>query len=981
MKFMFLGPILSVSALVAQSTTPTSITAANWGSVTTPVYGTSQAGAYGGAELFPGPGQFGSYFSGVLPNGRKVTPAGFLSVQVGMNPVASALTPDTHFLVVANSTERQAAYSSYRSTINTGGYSLTVIDNTSLSVVSELNTSGSLYNSLIATGFGPYTIYASGGAGNDVKIFTLSNNGVLSPASPASIRIQPLLQVGSGFASSYAPAASTSLFAANGYLAAGAQSTFPAGMQFSPDGRFLYVACNTDNSIAVIDIYQNKVVRQLPAGNFPYGVAVSFDGTRVYTTNWGVTSYLFANPTYDANSGSLLSLSPVAGNQPAGFFVPQASATGASPASSSVSLFQAPGGNGYNLTAAGAMAAGPAPDGLNHVGGTHPGAIATVRNAATGIEMLYYTKANNDSLGMVRLDQFAVLPDFDLSPLSLSLADGHQVHGAYPTALVASPDASYLYVAESGMNSVAVLDISRPLAPVLLGRIPTGWYPTSLSLTSDGQFLFITNAKGIGEDINPLVTAGGNHPPTGIASDSATDSNSIFGTVQIVQVGPSVTFDKTTVLANNYAMNPPADTSVVPAGGQPSSLIKHVFVIVQENKTFDSVMGSLPLRFGSYASQSFQSAIGATYFNPQFNLVVPNIQALAQDFATAVNFYSDAEESNAGAQFLASGTATDYTERTVLNAGGRGLLANRNAEPEDYPEGGYIFNNAARNGVSFKDYGFLTTLAGSDNGVAIPTRSDDPASGLAGAPQLQSDNATLSSPLLNSGDVTSPTDGLGQQYFLSLPALAVLGGKNPNGEPRVDLNYPGVNLNISDQRRALEFIRDFDRMAAAGTVPQLIYIYLPNSAGGAIQAPNASGITTNAALQQAADGDAALGMIVDHLMNSPVYYDPSSRTGSAIFVTYASSQTAVDHIHPHRNLLVAISPFAKSSYLATRHYSSASVVKTAELLLGLPPNNLGDLFATDLRDMFQNAYNGISSGAIPFTRPAISRRSGATIVP
>ncbi len=359
--------------------------------------------------------------------------------------------------------------------------------------------------------------------------------------------------------------------------------------------------------------------------------------------------------------------------------------------------------------------------------------------------MLYYTKSNSDSLGVVRLDQYAVQPDFDLSPISVTLADGHNVHGAYPSALVASPDASRLYVAEPGINSVAVLDISRPLAPVLLGRIQTGWYPTSLSLTPDGQFLFITNARGIGEDLNPAVTSGnGNRPPTGVASDSATDSNSIFGMVQVVPVG-GITFDNTTVLANNYAMNAPADTSVVPAGGAASRLIKHVFVIVHDNKTFDSVLGALPSHFGAYASQNFQTVAGANYFNPQFTAVTPNLQTLAQNFSTAVNFYSDAQESNAGAQFLASGTATDYTERTVLNVGGRGLLANRNAEPEDYPEGGYIFNNAARNAVSFKDYGFLTTLAGSDNGTSSPANLD--------------------------------AMGLGQQYFLALPGLAVLGEK------------------------------------------------------------------------------------------------------------------------------------------------------------------------------------------------------------
>jgi hypothetical protein len=101
----FVLPLLPV-ALIAQ----TPITPANWGSVTTPIYGKFQASVYAGAELFPGPNQFGFYYAGVLPNGRKVVPAAFQTIQVGMNPVASVLTADTRYLIVANSSERQSSY-------------------------------------------------------------------------------------------------------------------------------------------------------------------------------------------------------------------------------------------------------------------------------------------------------------------------------------------------------------------------------------------------------------------------------------------------------------------------------------------------------------------------------------------------------------------------------------------------------------------------------------------------------------------------------------------------------------------------------------------------------------------------------------------------------------------------------------------------------------------------------------------------------
>jgi hypothetical protein len=118
-------------------------------------------------------------------------------------------------------------------------------------------------------------------------------------------------------------------------------------------------------------------------------------------------------------------------------------------------------------------------------------------------------------------------------------------------------------------------------------------------------------------------------------------------------------------------------------------------------------------------------------------------------------------------------------------------------------------------------------------------------------------------------------------------------------------------------------------------------------------------------LQQIADGDVGLGMVVQHIMKSPVYYNANNNTGAAIFISYDDAQSSLDHVHPHRTPMIVVSPFAKPG-AATRHYSTASIVKTGELLLGIPANNFGDLFATDLRDMFQSTYNGVTADDINF---------------
>ena len=99
------------------------------------------------------------------------------------------------------------------------------------------------------------------------------------------------------------------------------------------------------------------------------------------------------------------------------------------------------------------------------------------------------------------------------------------------------PDNKRVYVAEAGLNSVAVLDTTNPTQPKLLGRIPTDWYPTGAGVSKDGNTLYITNAKGVGEDINPLINNGPPRTqPAATGVKSSTNTNTIFGTLQ--QVAP-----------------------------------------------------------------------------------------------------------------------------------------------------------------------------------------------------------------------------------------------------------------------------------------------------------------------------------------------------------------------------------------------------------------------------------------------------------
>ena len=1031
-------------ALLGTAAQSQQIDGTNWGTLTAPVYGTSEkniaGGIYSAAELLAGPnkatelslpaGVTPTYFDGVLPNGKKVTPAGVVA-QIGMHPLGSVLTPDGQYIILSCDDERnisgglstQASTTTAGTPITlTGGYTITVLRTSDLKVAAQtpLNAVGPLFIGLqvIANGTGGYTVYASGGGSHNVKVLTFT-----PPATPTSlgaltigtpIAINPITS--NGTPTNFAASPNTAAFNGGDFpengggsggvvgSSSGNRLSFPAGSALSPNRRYLYVACNGDNSLAVIDTTTNAVIKQIPVGYLPYGVSVNRDGSKVLVSNWGVQQYSFlAPPTLDS-SGNIVGLTGVAPGQDVSslFFVPITSTTGNNPKTSSVSVVSVPGGNPANATLLGSIYQGQ-PLGLDDrsiVGETHPSATAIVRRGSVEVE--YVAKAGSDALGLMLVSNNRRLQDLDLSPLNLNL-DSHIVHGTYPNALAVSPDNTRLYVAEAGLNSVAVLDTSNPVAPVLLGRIPTGWYPTALSASADGKSLYIVSDKGVGEDINPNTNFTTN--PTASGVESFSNSNSIFGTLQKIDL-TAYALDKTTALANNYAVQSgPLDTSIVPLGGPASNKIKHVIFILHENKTFDSMLGN-QTHFGVFANPNYNLANGTTSADTEYVVTGPtgftslayNTQALADTFATGVNYYSDAEESDGGHQFSASGTASDYTEKTLLVKGGRGLLANKNFEPEDYPEGGYIFNNAARNGVSFKDYGALIRASGTDNGYANPAITIDPPSGNGGLPLVSpTGTGTESNSVVNGqnttnvppaattpvevpgSDVTTQTVGLGQSYFLKNPVLAILGEKNANGEPYLDVNYPGYNFGISDQRRALEFNRDFDRMAAAGTLPQFIYLYQPNDHTGPAATTNISitgGSPSGAEL--IADGDTALGMVVKHIMGSTAYYNSADGTGSAIFMTYDDAQSGRDHLDPHRTPMIVISPYAKPGFLGTRHYSTASIVKTEELLLGLPPNNYGDLLATDLRDMFQARYNGIALGPDGLT--LIQTQTGKALV-
>jgi len=167
-------------------------------------------------------------------------------------------------------------------------------------------------------------------------------------------------------------------------------------------------------------------------------------------------------------------------------------------------------------------------------------------------------------------------------------------------------------------------------------------------------------------------------------------------------------------------------------------------------------------------------------------------------------------------------------------------------------------------------------------------------------------------------------------YAYDVPAPAALAG-------HVDLDYPGPDPAVTDARRADAFVRDYDALVASDATPRFAYVWLPGT--------------------QAADTDAAIGAMVDHLSHLITWRN------TVVIVVAADTTGASDHVDASRSFALVISPYAKAHFTGDRHLSTASVLKTVDGILWLPPISLGDLLAGDMSDFF---------GRVPDARPYVA---------
>ncbi|MGA8439185.1 MAG: alkaline phosphatase family protein [Candidatus Sulfotelmatobacter sp.] len=559
------------------------------------------------------------------------------------------------------------------------------------------------------------------------------------------------------------------------------------------------------------------------------------------------------------------------------------------------------------------------------------------------------------------LDEIEVIDTTkDMVTSRISVArPGYNYKGSNPNSLALSPDGKTLYVTLGGENAVAVIDVA---SQKLLGRIPTGWYPSSVTVSADGTRLFVVNMKSnAGPNLEYRVDCPGTAIPPQDSRllcppPNPTSRNEYilallkadFLTIPIPDAD-TLLYLSSLVDANNGFNNPQHD----PMMAFLHQHIKHVIYIQKENRTYDQVLGDLPQGNGDPKRVQFPQPIS------------PNEHLLAQRFALLDNYYDAGDVSGDGWNWDTQGHTNDATVKNVLvgygNAnynipfdwngnprnigialpdtttgtpspstvrittlfdptgsssiepGSKDITASEGADDLD-PDalGGYIWDSVLRAGLTVRHYG----LYADENYYVVPS---------AGPP--------LYIPIVR--------DAFAQKVVQAVPVRKSLLG-------RTDLYYRGWDLNTPDQYRFEEWNREFNEYVIKGDLPNFEMVDFMEDHFGNFSS-NAASLENP--LAQMASNDYAVGRLVEAVSNSPYWKD------TAIFVVEDDAQNGPDHVDAHRSTVFVASPYTNSGAVVHTMYNSTNVLRTIEDILGVKSLGLNDANALPMSDVFVKEPN------------------------
>lgn len=479
--------------------------------------------------------------------------------------------------------------------------------------------------------------------------------------------------------------------------------------------------------------------------------------------------------------------------------------------------------------------------------------------------------------------------------------------GASPNALAFDRSGHMLFVCNGTQNAVAVVEF-HPGESKLLGLIPVGWFPGAIRFDSPRNELYVANIKGVGYN-RSLTSANG-----------AFNTHQYHGTISIVPVPSKNRLAAQTAIALGNMRYPLLEAAALPPRpGQPArpvpervgepTVFKHVVYIIKENRTYDQVLGDVKSGNGDPSLCTFGERI------------TPNQHQFVRQFVLLDNTYCSGILSADGHQWADTAFATDYMEKSFCGF------------PRSYPDGmedsdidalayspaGFLWDNTIAHGKTLRDYG--------EFGITVKAWAD-------------SSNHSPITFLDHWRDFTNRSQTI---QISSRPAIESL-------RSYICKATVGWDLDIPDVFRARQFIAELKNFENSGDFPNLAIICLPDDHTSGTH----PGSATPAA--QVADNDLAFGQIVEAISHSRFWAD------TCIFAIEDDPQAGWDHVSGYRTTAYVISPYTKRHQVVSTQYNQTSLVRTIELMLGLPPMNQFDATATPLSDCFVD-----SPDLTPFT--------------
>jgi YVTN family beta-propeller protein len=525
--------------------------------------------------------------------------------------------------------------------------------------------------------------------------------------------------------------------------------------------------------------------------------------------------------------------------------------------------------------------------------GLHPTGLAW--NERRGL--LYVVNGNSDDVSVVDTRANVVVATIGVDPFK------ERRIGVAPTAVALSPDGRRLYVTLGGANAVSIFDLDEgdPKTAHFRGLIPTSWYPASIDVSADGRTLAVGSLFGMGSGTGMTGGQRGRYV------------HAVRGAVNVVDVPTDAELAAytTSVAQNNRrllasapgeapSVTPRADAAARPVPERPGepTPIQHVVFIVRENRTYDQVLGDI----GKGASDSSLVMYGKD--------VTPNAHALSNQFVLLDHFFASGGNSADGHNWLTQANETEYPMWPLYY--GRSYPS-EGLDPLAYSSGGFLWEGAQAKGKTVTVFGEY-------------------------APSIQRPSQARRNDLLARYRDWQPHD---PAYFRGvLKGFYDTKSEIPSLDRILVREYPGWTEEIPDVVKADVIIDHLREWEAAKSMPNLVMVILPSDH---TVGTSAGWCTPKACV---ADNDLALGRIVDALSHSSFW------RSMAILSVEDDAQDGVDHIDGHRTVALVASPYARRGVIDSTFYAQPSMVKTIELMLGLPAMSAFDLVATDMRASF-----------------------------